>query len=579
MLIPNPQAVFNRKNLLPLMVLHVLMEYTDENHHLKKEEISDKIDEIFGFEPARNTLYEKINALIQAGFPIVQGRSEGVYYDANHMNDGVLRYLVDSVLYSDFVTHQGAAEIIKALESLGSRDLQKYISSQGTRIHQTRKSKQQSVFLIIEDLQSAINQKHQISCNYLTWHADLTTEHVYQEDITVNPYDLIFKNGKYYLLGALNGSDKMLSWRVDRLDCVKILDSHRYDIPQLKEISAGGGMAAYADLQPNLCGGIVETFRIKCARTAIDEIVDVFGRDFQIAPEQNENYDDETVILSVRATRESMKAWAVMHAGSMVVTAPDDFRREILDSLHDAEKLYRESRSDSRFGFLHAKSLHEAIRYCEVKARKMLVYRARTSRDNPERVDLSEMARLPDLTAISLSNCMLEHADQLEQMPVLRRLKLYRCQFSDDFRPFLPELQDFQTDDPQLAFDFCKTNKVESLTMFCSQIRDAAFICVLPLLKTVRFSLCKKLTDLSALQDADQIENLFLLECSSLTDYSFLDGMKNLKRLYIRGFNSNFDKVDIDRLKQRGIEVDYQQYDRDETRAAQQDNSAGTPHP
>ena len=237
-----PNAALAHKSLLQLLVLEILRNYTDPEHPITKQKVIEKTTELCGFEPARNTIYGDIDALIDAGFPIEQSR-KGVYYDGKSLSDGELRFLIDSVLYSDLMTKNGASEVIEALASLGSVDFQKYMEKQKARIGITRKSKQTNMFLGIEEIQTAIYQKKQISFNYLTCRPDLTKEKVYAEDITVNPYDLVYKNGKYYLLGALHDGDQINAWRVDRLCNVTILKTGRRDVPQLKEISSLGGMS------------------------------------------------------------------------------------------------------------------------------------------------------------------------------------------------------------------------------------------------------------------------------------------------------------------------------------------------
>ena len=532
MLIPKPHSVLKRKNLISLMVLDILRTYTDDEHRLTKVALCDKIEEVYGFAPSRTTVYDKLNALTDAGFPIEQDRKDGIYYRRDN-TDGVLRFLLDSVLYSDFVTTGGVSEIIEMLEPLASLNFQKYIRSQETLTDKIRRNQDQSVFLTIEDVQNAIFDKRQISCNYLTYHADQHTECVYPEDITVNPYDLIFKNGKYYLLGSLDGSDKMLSWRVDRLCQVKVLDTPCREIPMLKEITASGGMGAYAEKQPELCGGTVETFKIQCAKSAIDDVVDAFGMDFQIDIEQKDNLDDDTVILRVRTTRESMKAWAFMHAGSIVVLSPEDFRKEIMESLSEARRLYQVAGKPPMLRIMTAKDFAEAIRFTRNSARKRLIYHGKGLRRDPERIDLSELQQMPDLTVLSISHCVLEHPEQLAQLPMLRCLHLYECQLPESFHLELPELRELDTTDENLAYDVCRTGHLEKLALFGSKIRDTSMFCDLPPIDDLELARCKNLTDCSALRTAEGIRTLRILDCNALTDYSFLDDMKHLKKLII----------------------------------------------
>lgn len=554
MLINNHNIVQEKKYLLLLVIIDILKEYTSPENHMKKAELCDKIEQRCGFMPARNTVYDKLNSLEYSGFPIVQDSLEGVYYDGHELSDGELRFLVDSVLYSDFVTLGGADEMIEALTAFGSPAFQKYIRRQKYRAGKTRKNMQTSVFLTIEEVQSAIFDKRQISCNQLTYLADLTTENVYPEDITVNPYELVFKNGKYYLLGALNDHDKILSWRVDRLCNVKILESRCREIPQLKELEASGGMSVYADKQPDICGGVVETFKIQCAKDSIDEIVDVFGRDFIIAPEQTDNFDDETVILSVKATRESMKAWAFTHTTSMVVISPADFRNEIAEALSDAKRLYTLTGKPLHIRAFAAQNLAEAIRFAQKRAGKVLHYHGKGRRNEPEHIDLTELLNMPDLTAFSVNGCILEHAECLTQLPLLRKLSIVNCNCDAGQLIDLPSLQEFQTDDVQLAKAVGKNGNVTRLTMIGSDIQDASVICDCPALRNVAFAYCKKLTDCSALQNAKHIEKLEITNCDALEDFSFLENMKHLKQLRIKSPHISEDI--LARLENKGVKTE-----------------------
>ena len=568
MLIKYHNTVQEKKYLLILVIIDILKEYTSPENHMKKTELCDKIEQCCGFMPARNTVYDKLNSLEEAGFPIVQDSHDGVYYDGHELSDGELRFLVDSVLYSDFVTLGGADEMIEALTAFGSPEFQKYIRKQKLRAGKTRKNMQKSVFFTIEEVQSAIFSKRQISCNYLTYRADLTTEKVYPEDITVNPYELVYKNGRYYLLGALNDNDKILSWRVDRLCNLKKLKTRCQEIPQLKEINASGGMSAYADTQPDLCGGAVETFKIQCAKDSIDEIVDVFGCDFSIAPEQKGNYDDETIILSVKATRESMKSWAFTHAGSMVVISPDVFRKDIADSLKDAELLYRVTGKPIQHRIWSARSFSEAVRFAKIAAGKKVVYHGSSFR-NLESIDLSELSDMTDTTVLLLSNCRIEHAETMKQMEMLKKLSLIHCEYPLELLDSFSGLESFQTDCIEAAV---RIANLDTLVLLDSKILDLTPLIELYSLRSLSIVHNKIITDISPLKVLQNLEKLEVHDCDFIRDYSFLEEMPNLKeaRITSPGFSlkdgiqlhkktgvtvylQNMRDLDDDTLKQLGI--------------------------
>lgn len=547
-----PDAAQQHKALLQLLVLEILKNYTDPEHPITKQKVIEKATELCGFEPARNTIYDDIKALIKAGFPIEQ-TGKGVYYDGKSLSDGELRFLIDSVLYSDLMTKNGASEVIEALASLGSVEFQKYTEKQKARISITRKGKQPNMFMAIEDIQTAIYHKKQISFNYLTYRPDCTQEKVYTEAITVNPYDLVYKNGRYFLLGAIHDEKKICSWRVDRLCDVELLKTGRRDVPQLKEISAIGGMNAYVDTQPDLCGGVVETFKIQCATDAIDEIVDVFGGNFSEAPEQINNYDDETVILSVKATRESMKAWSFTHADRMVVISPEDFRNEITDSLSEAQRMYRITGKPLQVRLLYSRNFEEAVHWTKKSARKQIVYHGNGHREK-EIIDLNLISDFTDLSTLSLSDCQIEHPEIISGFKRLRTLRLRHCDYPAEILCDMPNLFELAIDTEAGLQMISDHQNLRKLYLSVENIHDLTPVTMIPALKTLSLAWGYALTDCVCLQDASALQYLEIRECRNLKDFSFLKKMQNLKYLSI---DSPFFTVEdgIRLHEQFGVEV------------------------
>ena len=568
MLIPDPAMIQGKKSMIFLMILEILKDSTDIDHPMLKEELRSKINEKFGFLPARNNIYDKLNALVEAGFPIVQD-AVGVYYDGAVLSDGELRFLADSVLFSDFATHRAAADIIEALSALGSHEFQKYMKKQVYRTKKTRKNPRMDVFLNLERVQQAIFDQHQISCNFLTYTAEMQTEPVYPENIVINPYDIVYKNGKYFLFGALPDSEQMLSWRLDRLCNFKDLGTRRTDIPLLKEIETCGGMSAYVDAQPDLCGGTVETFKLQCFRDSIDEVVDAFGSDFRIAPEESENYDSETVIVIVRTTREAMKAWAFTHAGSIVVISPDDFRKEIVESLSEAKRLYHVTGKPLHIRVFTAKDFCEAIRFSKIRSGKAVLYRGKGKYlgkgiHERERINLLLLSEMPDISSLSLNDCTIEHAEYMSQLHYLRRLHLMNCIFSEDAVTALDKIEVLHTDDLCLALKLAKKSPLKSLTLLGSNLKDVSFVSEMASLRSLSLVRCNSLTDYSALENAEQIERLEISHCDTLKDYSFLFQMSHLKELRIDCPNLDYDDIRKikDALVTKGVRV-YSRFLRD----------------
>lgn len=553
MLIPDPAMIQGKKSMIFLMILEILKDSTDIDHPMLKEELRSKINEKFGFLPARNNIYDKLNALVEAGFPIVQD-AVGVYYDGAVLSDGELRFLADSVLFSDFATHRAAADIIEALSALGSHEFQKYMKKQVYRTKKTRKNPRTDVFLNLERVQQAIFDQHQISCNFLTYTAEMQTEPVYPENIVINPYDLVYKNGKYYLFGALPDSEKMLSWRLDRLCNFKDLKTRRTDIPLLKEIEACGGMSAYVDAQPDLCGGVVETFKLQCFRDSIDEVVDAFGSDFRIAPEQSENYDSETVIVIVRTTREAMKAWAFTHAGTIVVISPAEFRLEMAENLKRAKELYRVTGMPLEQRIFNTGSLDEAVQFAIAGKVKDFRYRGHgeyrlSGGQQLELIDSQAMLHLHDLESIFLYRCDMGTQIFTNNSPSLNKLLLPFSKFNPDNLKYVPELRELtisNCDDSVIPY-LRKMTNLKVLRMIECAISDISFLSDLPGVRELEIRSSGCMIDCSEIAKLQTLQRLFLARMHPETDYSFLKLLTSLKILDVDC--ADFSKAQAEELQ------------------------------
>lgn len=537
-----PEAARQHKALLQLLVLEILKNNTDPGNPITKQKIIEKATELCGFEPARNTIYDDIDALIDAGFPIEQSR-KGVYYDGKSLSDGELRFLIDSVLYSDLMTKNGASEVIEALASLGSVDFQKYMEKQKSRISITRKSKQPNMFMAIEDIQTAIYQKKQISFNYLTYRPDCTQEKVYTEAITVNPYDLVYKNGRYFLLGALHDEKKICSWRVDRLCDVKPLKTGRRDVPQLKEISALGGMNAYVDTQPDLCGGAVETFKIQCSDIAMDEIVDVFGSNFQLIPQQAEHFITGVIILSVRTTRDAMKSWAITHADQVVILEPHEMREETYNALLHATDRYDYAEAPQYIRTSTANSFDEAVRLYKIRPLPLFRYTGMTLNDEPEKINISILQEIPNLTSLTLENCEISDPNFLKYLPNLTGLRLPLCRYPHEALQYATEINALELSecDPETQNYIQKIKWLFHFTLSHSDIEDISFLQGFRKLLSVSLINCKNIKDYTVLTKLRYLKSLTIKNCP-IPDFSFIRELKRIKELEIEIPDRNCEK-------------------------------------
>lgn len=548
-MIPNPAAIHAQKSLLLIMILDYLKENTTEQNPVTVECLRRKIEDASGFMPARNTIYGYLDTLELAGFPIGKCK-RGIYYSESVLTDGQVRFLADSVLYSDFLTKTGAEEILDALAPLGSPELQKYIKGQKARVKWTRKGTKQNIYLIIEKLQTAITTKKQIRFNYLTYREDLTAVPMYDAPLTVHPYQMVYKNGRYYLIGAVDGNEQISTWRIERIDQIEELKTPRIENTQIKEIMRSGDISKYVEAQPDLCGGKVETFKLQCSNIQLDDIVDAFGNDIRIVRNSVKITSPDVVILSVSATRESMRAWAMAHVFNAVILEPEDMREEIMDMLHKGFTHYHYADKSTMVRSRFARSIEEAVRMAKLSEQTELTFHAQTHGSEMVRIDSSLFEGMPQIEWIRFSYLAFSDKEFLSYFPNLKILMLRHCEYDPTALQYAPGVTDLTLSecDDVTKQAIIQMKELEQLSLDFCDVSDLSFL-KRTSIKKLSLSFCDELTNISCLSSIPALNDLYIHDCKGITDYSFLSEMKNLKILDIESLHFNYE--DAKRLQEQ----------------------------
>lgn len=537
------------KSYLLLALLELLKNHTDSEHPLEKKEIRDLMKREYGIPMSRNTLDEKFRALEDAGYEIFR-TEKGWYLDDDGITDGELRILIDSILYSDMLNQTYSKNLIEKLSELGSVSFKEYVKTLKYRAENISKTKSYNTVNIIEAVQRAIFKNRQISCNSITYRDELIPRHVYDEDIIVSPYELAFSGGRYYLLCAKNGEEKLTALRVDRLDRVKILDTPSHEADELKRIKKNSSIAEYIDKQPDLCGGRLEMFTIACHRDALDDMYDAFGNRARIFTSFDENYNDpDVVMLHVDTTRESIKYWAITHSDKIVVVSPQEVRDEIAQAIENSQHEYFKAGKNPRTRMMRAISLDEAIKEMKLAKKKFLFYHGRSKKDKYETIDTFLFEKCPEVTYLKLFRCKIEDTKMLQYFPNLRSLSLNGCDFDYSLLENHLNLENIdisECDETALSY-ISRMSTLKRICIYNSEMTNLDFLADCKDLISVRLIRCKQLTDLSVLEKLQNLKCIDIGRCDEIRDFSCLKNLPELKRVYIE--NRNFTDENISELK------------------------------
>lgn len=112
----------SNQKLKLLYLRRILLEETDDNHHLNAEQLVSKLEQL-GINADRKTIYADVAALQDYGMDIFLQRGPGGGYSVSSREFELpeLKLLVDAIQCSRFITEKKSRELIGKIESLASR--------------------------------------------------------------------------------------------------------------------------------------------------------------------------------------------------------------------------------------------------------------------------------------------------------------------------------------------------------------------------------------------------------------------------------------------------------------------------
>lgn len=257
------------------------------------------------------------------------------FWTSNSLCDVELKFLVDSVVYSNIINTQNARNLAKRIQGLSGkrlRDLTPYASGAFGK---------QKYIAGIDVLKNAetitaaqdAGRKVSFSLNVYTVQNGKIVLHPANEH-TVSPLTMVLHSGRYYLLACYD-SDRIYNFRVDLMtDVRQAAEPARHNVPALKSFRRD----AFVLQHPMLYAGQVRHFTLRVRKDSLTQIVDTFSDSAMVVPGSETEY---TVDLRVDASDGAMKH-RLLQYGDIVeaVNMPEDFADELKQSVEALSKKY-----------------------------------------------------------------------------------------------------------------------------------------------------------------------------------------------------------------------------------------------
>ena len=200
------------------------------------------------------------------------------------------------------------------------------------------KSMNESIYYNVDAIQEAIAQGRQIAFRYFDW--DYGAVRRYRDrEYQASPYGLCQDNENCYLL-ALSDRHGVTSYRVDRMSNIRILSDPRKPCPEL----TGQALNQHANQLFQMYAGEAVNVKMRFHRDLLNVVVDRFGKDTMLFPQEDGQYFTFTVKVAVSPM---FLSWIIGFGDKAKILHPQSVAEKCQDLCRQALAQYQESAEEA----------------------------------------------------------------------------------------------------------------------------------------------------------------------------------------------------------------------------------------
>ena len=243
---------------LRLLAVLKIMQRTDEDHPLTKNQIMNKVVEQ-GIEVSNSkTIAADLATLKDAGYDIVTNYSGSFMTDGQIFQNYELKILADNIANARYLPLEESEFIIERLREMATESGDEMIAAT-TVMDPKMKSKDITMKYKLDTLFRCIQKKKKVKFRYQKPGGERAVNYEYE----VSPYALSLYEEEYYLTAAFAAgksySNTPFSFKVSRMERVEETDEPARKIGEFDILSDGGGFAdiqTYRRVMMNMWSGI-----------------------------------------------------------------------------------------------------------------------------------------------------------------------------------------------------------------------------------------------------------------------------------------------------------------------------------
>ena len=324
---------FNQK-LKILYLMKLLQEKTDREHPVSVKDIIQTM-EAYGISVERKTVYDDIETLRTFGMKIGsrKGKPAGFYLEERTFELPELKFLMDAVQSSKFITEKQSAALVRKLEDLASVHEAKKLKSQ-VFLMPGIKTLNEEIYTNIETIYDAISANRQISFRYYQW--TLSRELKPKrggERYRVSPGKLLWNNDNYYLMGLDESSGIVKHYRVDKMMDVAVEEEKRSGESVFRDFDMGRFSAETF----GMFDGKETILKIRFSNELVGVVLDRFGKKAVLQRSDDTHFFLQT---HIRVSGQFF-GWLTGLGPGAEIVSPEKVRKEYKSFLTKILKTYK----------------------------------------------------------------------------------------------------------------------------------------------------------------------------------------------------------------------------------------------
>lgn len=314
-----------------LVLLQTLQNNSDDETWLTTGDLRAAL-EAEGLDCSIRTLRRDVQSLNNCGYDIAVQETEGMFtryaWMGRKLSMPDLQILVDAVSAARFIPQKRSEELVAELSAMAGPSHVQELKPQ-ILVSEHVKAKNKNMIYAVQEIRRAIDRNKKIRFRYLEYNTEkeqvVKHKGTEEEWYVVSPYATVWNDDRYYLVGWSDRREKVVVFRIDRMEVPKQLPNKRVPEPE------GFDIRDYTDKVFRMYGGQEEKVTLRCNMEILDQVIDRFGDGIEIKP--GKKHFTVTVPVSLSTT---FYAWVFQYVGKMSIICPEHVREAYAGYLEEA---------------------------------------------------------------------------------------------------------------------------------------------------------------------------------------------------------------------------------------------------